>query len=117
MVLGLVLYETADLLCTVFSLTVNCVKGATAFGRWWWPAKTKSDDDGCGAVENLSPLLGPTAHSYQALLDRVRRLEGRVAELEGKGVVEEVGVVLTIRGEDRGDDFEVIDLHTKPKQS
>lgn len=101
MVLGLVLYETADLLCTVFSLTVNCVKGATAFG----------------AVEILSPILGPTAHSYQALLDRVRRLEGRVAELEGKGVVEEVGVVLTIRGEDRGDDFEVIDLHTKPKQS
>ena len=115
MVLGLVLYETAELLCTVVSLTVNCVKGATAFGRWWWWCPARAEDQDSKDSEVVDAPNGP-AHSDRALLDRIRRLEGRVAELEGEG--RGGGRVPTIRGQgSSGDGFEVVDLQAKVKTS
>lgn len=69
MVLGLVLYETADMVYTVLSLTL---KGASCLRRWWWrqAIDPKHDDDDSRARE------------HRELLDRIRRLEERVVRLE-----------------------------------
>ena len=94
MVLGLVAYETVDMVYTVLSLTL---KGASSLRRWWWRTgndRNDDEDDGC-------------ARERRELLDRIRRLEERVMRLEG-------GVPETTPKE--ADSFELV-LHPKAKQS